>query len=296
MIEYLVQNKEKGEYKGILISISVKQEYRDGSAILKLWSGFEEKLENLRKKGLYISSMLANCVSIDGIKHITNHANGKFICSSKDGKIYEGNFNLPERTIPKLRYEELNNSNLKILSKMQYEIFKDQKDIGYIDLLNELNTKDINKPTRLPITFLVYNNDIPVGIIGLYQTKSSSDDVWLSWLGVLPEYRHRGIGTQMVFYMLALARQYNKTSLRLFTFTKLSPDAQNIYRKTMQIEESYDNKRDYVDLLKKVECKVFSSSLIDKIVKPWNNKYIGVKEIVETYDENFKKLKEDGII
>lgn len=46
---------------------------------------------------------------------------------------------------------------------------------------------------ELPLELLVYFDDEPVGVIGLYKSKPFPDTIWLSWFGVLEKYRNNGI-------------------------------------------------------------------------------------------------------
>lgn len=285
-----------GDNKCLFTSICIAKEYRDSEAIIKLSKGFRKKVRRLKKKSINISSVIVDCVSIDGIKYTINHLNGKYICNSEGGKVYEGNLNPPERIIPKLRYEELNAKNVKVASKIQHYSFKKFKDIGYLDYLDEIKISDRFKKRILPLDYLVYYHNIPVGIVGLYEIEGYPNDIWLNWLAVLPEYRRRGIGTQILMRIIALAREYNRKTFRLYTFAKWSVDAQSLYDKTMQIEEKYRNKEDYPQFLTAGNCKVYSSSLVDKVATTWDNKFINIRLSVDCYDTLLQRLKEDKII
>lgn len=102
-----------------------------------------------------------------------------------------------------LRYEKINKNNVIEAAKIQYKIFPNSS--AYSKYLNEL--KD-NK--ELPISFLVYENNNPIGVVGLYDMPEYKDTIWLSWFGVLEEYRFKGYGTQIFNDIIQIAKEYNK--------------------------------------------------------------------------------------
>ncbi len=42
--------------------------------------------------------------------------------------------------------------------------------------------------------FLIKKRNIVIGICGLYSMDHDTDELWLGWFGILPEYRNKGIG------------------------------------------------------------------------------------------------------
>ncbi len=285
----------------LFMSIVIKKEFRDGMAIIKLTQAFTQFLDELKSQGVHIKKIIQDCVSVDGIKFAINFFGSKFVCESRNsnrfGKIYEVEYDKP-RTIfaPKLRYEELTEKNLKVMAQIQYEIFKDTQSVGYSDYKNAAKLKDKFANKLLPMDFLVYYKEIPVGIVGLYNVEGYPDDVWVDWLGVLPEYRNRGIGTQMLLHICEVARQYGKRNIRLYSFNKSYPLGISIYHKVMQRCEKYRNPCDDIEWLEDIDCLLFSSSLVDKRPQLWNNKFIDAKSEKEVHKLSLKMLKEDKII
>ena len=285
----------------LLMSIVIKKDFRDGEAIFRLTDGFTKHLENLKARGVKIVKVLQDCISIDGIKFVINFFGADFICEShrghKFGKIYEIDFSEPRKFYPpKLRYEELCEENLKTMAKIQYEIFKDTQSVGYSDYKKAANLKDKFANKLLPIDFLVYYQDVPVGIVGLYEIENYPDDVWVDWLGVLPEYRNQGIGTQMLLHICDVARHYKKKNIRLYSFGKTYPFGVSIYRKVMQRCEKYRNINDNIKWLEEIDCLLFSSSLIDKRPQLWKNKFIDAKSEKRIHRQSLRMLKRDNII
>lgn len=50
--------------------------------------------------------------------------------------------------------------------------------------------------------YLIKWEDKTIGICGLYSlNKNSTEELWLTWFGLIPEYRNKGIGTLALEYM-----------------------------------------------------------------------------------------------
>lgn len=191
-----------------------------------------------------------------------------------------------------LDFVPINKKNLKIASWVQYTIFNESHCCGYLDYKTEVENREKNK---LPLNFLVYYKKIPVGVIGLYEVDSESEDIWLNWFGVLPEYRQHGFGTQMLLYVLELAKKYNKSYFRLFTYATWHSKSQNIYKRTMPLVENYYNENDNMYCIKNGQPKIFSINLKDIPVKKWQNKFIDLSAEILLHSESIDKLKEDGL-
>lgn len=82
------------EHKCLFVSVVVRKEFRDGLAIQRLWNGFKSKLEELKSKNVIITDIVTDCVTDIGEKCAINYLNGKFVCSSGNGKIYQGYINI----------------------------------------------------------------------------------------------------------------------------------------------------------------------------------------------------------
>ncbi len=285
---------KNGDYKCLLESIVVHPNYRDSEAILKLWEGFIAQINSFSNKGVNVVSIVADCVSVDGIKYMVNNFKSRYICNSSGGKIYEGEFFNREKVIPKLELKEITKENIKIIGKMQYDIFNKYEEVGYLDFKDETKIKNRLNKKILPITYLAYHNNEPVGFIGLYEYDEYPDDVWINWLGVREDKRRKGIGTQLLFKIVGVARQYNKKNLRLQTYKNLNFEAQSIYRKTMQTIETYTNSND--NKFNHDEVLIYSLSLKDKIAPLWDNKYIDINDEFRLHNESVKELKKDKVI
>lgn len=286
-----------GDLNCLFMSIVIKEEFRDGIAIVKLLNAFSAFLESQKAKGVNIASVLQDCVSVDGIKIALNFWGAKYVRESRNGKIYVRSLHEKRTIFPtKLRYEELSEKNLALASKIQYEIFKDTNSVGYLDYKKAIFPQNRLDSKVLPLDYLVYADDTPIGVVGLYEIPEYKDDIWVDWLGVLPQYRNRGYGTQMLLHIFETARKYDKKYLRLYTFEKTYAQGVRIYKKTMQRFENYFNKKDNARWMRDIGCKVFGSSLHDKRAPLWNNKFLNVKEEFVIHKKSVRALKRDKII
>lgn len=190
----------------------------------------------------------------------------------------------------KLRYEKISENNIRVASKIQYEIFPNSS--AYLKYLKEIQ----NKTLDLPVDFLIFENDIPIGVVGLYEISKYKDTIWLSWFGVVEDYRYKGYGSQIFEDIINEAKKYNKDFLRLFTYEVWNYEAQDFYKKHMQIEEYYTNKDDDQYDINQGKCKIYGYSLCNKPIDYWNDKFIDISSDDKDHEERIKLMKRDNII
>lgn len=190
----------------------------------------------------------------------------------------------------KLRYEKISENNIRVASKIQYEIFPNSS--AYLKYLKEIQ----NKTLDLPVDFLIFENDIPIGVVGLYEISKYKDIIWLSWFGVVEDYRYKGYGSQIFEDIINEAKKYNKDFLRLFTHEVWNYEVQDFYKKHMQIEEYYTNKDDDQYDINQGKCKIYGYSLCNKPIDYWNDKFIDISSDDKDHEESIKLMKRDNII
>ena len=189
----------------------------------------------------------------------------------------------------KLEYEKINKDNIVIAAKIQHQIFPVVS--AYSKYLREIKSDE-----KLPINFLIYEKNTPIGVVGLKELKEDPDSIWLSWFGVIQEYRFKGYGSQILDDILGIAKKYNRKYLRLLTYEVWNSVAQKFYKKHMQLEEYYTNKNDNQENIKEGIPKIFSYSLCDEPVPLWDNKFIDIASEDRDNLESIELMKKDGII
>ena len=145
------------------------------------------------------------------------------------------------------------------------------------------------------ISYLAYLENQPIGVIGLYEIPEYSDTIWLSWFGLIKEYRKMGLGKQMLDFIIDVAKNKDKKFLRLYTYEIWNSEAQDFYKKNMDIGEYYFNEKEEKYIFEG-KPKIYGISLCDEEISPWNNKFINITEEEKHHEESVLMMKQDGII
>ena len=120
--------------------------------------------------------------------------------------------------------------------------------------------------------YLIKENDVFIGIIGIYSYDAYPDDAWLGWFGLLEEYRGKGYGRKALEFFEELARNRGFRYARLFTDTLNNDNTRNFYKHHDYFEERYINFSDPASL--KYPISIFSKSLYEERCPRWNNRDI----------------------
>lgn len=193
------------------------------------------------------------------------------------------------KIIRKLRFKEINKNNIKIAAKLQYEIFPTSS------AYSVYKAKVTKKNKSLYLGYIAFADNEPIGVTGIYEIPEYPDTVWLSWFGVKKEYRKLGYGKQILDYTIQIAKKYKKKYLRLYTFEIWNKEAQEFYKKNMDLGEYYYNEKEHKEIYEG-KPKIFSNSLCGKKVELWNNKFINISADEDSHEKSVQMMKEDGII
>ncbi|MNV82933.1 Acetyltransferase (GNAT) family protein [compost metagenome] len=116
--------------------------------------------------------------------------------------------------------------------------------------------------------------------------------MWLSWYGVLPKWRSKGFGRKILLESIEKARSLNQFKyLRLYTSEKYNASALGLYDSVMDLRERYENPDD--ETFERTAL-VYSCTLTEETVTPWNNRYMGIRELEELCEAGGLYLKENG--
>lgn len=167
-----------------------------------------------------------------------------------------------------LQFIEVNKDNLEIAVKIQNEIFplEDGRQ-NYIEGIT-------NDPYRKEMTnYIVYNEEIPIGVVGLYSYNEYPSDAWLSWFGVIAKYRNKGYGSKIFDFFEDLALKKGYSSIRVYTSSGFDI-AISLYEKKGMIREYYQNELESDEINN--ETIIYSKSLTEEKIQKWNNKFLGL--------------------
>lgn len=167
--------------------------------------------------------------------------------------------------------KKLDIDNLELICKIQNTIFPLED--GRQNFIEQINKATYRKEQDY---YIVYLENEPIGVTGIYSYHEYPDDAWLGWFGILKEYRHKGYGGIVLDKTMELSKEKGYKNFRLYT-DEFAKSAHKLYRSRGLIEELYDNKEDkdkYID----ATIYIYSCSLTDNPIDLWNNKNIGLKE------------------
>lgn len=194
-----------------------------------------------------------------------------------------------------LKYVPVTNNNLTLASKIQFEIFPNESAIEHF-LYTINNEIEYNK------YFLVYNDNIIIGITGIYSNENidETNSLWLGWFGVLERYRSKGYGKKILCDTIDMATKLSKKYpikfFRLYTSERDDKLAICLYNKIMDTKEYYNNKE---DINYDNTCLIYTKSLNNNEIELWNNKFLNLREIINEQEKGNKivnSMEKDSMI
>ncbi len=166
-----------------------------------------------------------------------------------------------------MKFVELTKQNLELAVKIQNQIFdgEDARE-NYLECIN-------NDPYRKEIVnYIIYDDqDNPVGVVGLYSYHEYPDDAWLSWFGILPQYRGKNYGVKAFEFFEELGKTKGYQNIRVYTEAEFDK-AINLYQKMGMIKEFYSHELESDEVNQ--TTIVLSKSLTNKPTEKWNNKFL----------------------
>ena len=170
-----------------------------------------------------------------------------------------------------MEFVKINKDNLELACEIQNSIFpKDDARENYIEQINKDNYRkeqDYN---------IVYVNENPIGVTGIYSYHEYPDTAWLGWFGVLEEYRKKGYGKEILNKTILLAKEKGYKEFRIYT-DEYAISAHKLYSSLGFIKEIYDRDDDKDEYFI-ADIYIYSLSLTNKEISLWNNKFLGLKE------------------
>ena len=124
--------------------------------------------------------------------------------------------------------------------------------------------------------YLLYEEGICIGVIGLYRCPGDPESAWLGWFAVLKEYRRNGFGSAALQKFEEMALFEGCRFARLYTDAENNDTAIAFYKANSYICEPYRNIQDPACL--QYPTVIFSKSLTREKLVPWNSRNIHLTE------------------
>ena len=140
-----------------------------------------------------------------------------------------------------LTFVPLDKENLQQAIDMAVAVFGEGDREGIVEEFSgSLDPNTVHPYIATSSFFMVLNNGQPAGVTGFYSVHGQPHDIWLNWMGVLPEARGHNIGQDLVQQGFIDKASAGIKTLRIWT--TLEPDyesARKLYNRMGFKEESY---------------------------------------------------------
>ena len=137
--------------------------------------------------------------------------------------------------------------DIEIVKSFFYQIFPEENKYDLVHFEQSITRQ--HKFKRLEY-YLGCENNALVGISGVY--ADNSDECWLGWFGIRPEYRRNGYASTILDLQLQMMKEYSYKVCRLYTDRVINKNAVNLYiKKGFKKDSAYEN--DIITMSKSLE-------------------------------------------
>ena len=167
-----------------------------------------------------------------------------------------------------MKLERITESNLRYAVEIQEELFPGES--------AERNYKDSLEESSPLEYYLICEDCVCVGIIGIYSYPEDPESAWLGWFGIREGFRRKHLGSEALkrFEEMAAARGYR--FVRLYTDAEHNDAAIAFYKANGYVCEPYLNQQD--PACQEYPTLIFSKSLTCDALVPWNSRSIHLTE------------------
>lgn len=173
-----------------------------------------------------------------------------------------------------LTYVQVDHANLPLALEVQHRIWPHEGvDEDY--LAKPLHPEDLDN-----VSWLVYHGGELVGLTGVFTFDpdepgyDQGESIWMDWFAILPEFRRHHFGHQVLLDTIDYGRQLKKYKyFRLNTTALPGRPAVAFYDQVMPLREDYTIED---TPSKKQNYLIYSCSLDDSPVKPWDNRFLNI--------------------
>ena len=101
-----------------------------------------------------------------------------------------------------MKFEKITYDNLELACKIQNTIFPEED--ARQNFIEQINQDPYRKEQDYSI---VYVDNEPIGVTGIYSYHEYPESAWLGWFGILNEYRNKGYGKKALEKTIELAKE-----------------------------------------------------------------------------------------
>ena len=163
---------------------------------------------------------------------------------------------------------KINKDNIDSAIKIENEIFPEyDARHNYYDSLKE---------DSIISFFIICNDDLYIGVTGIYAYKKDKDNAWLGFFGLKEEYRGNHYGKKALLLSEEYARNQGYKYIRLFTDKFNNDYAIEFYKRNGYTFEDYNSDEEM--LKDEFEVVIGSKSISKYKVDKWNNRFINLSK------------------
>lgn len=116
--------------------------------------------------------------------------------------------------------------DIEIVKSFFYKIFLDESGYNLSHFKQSVSGK--HPYSRLEF-YIAYENNVAVGLSGIYANRT--DECWLGWFGIRPEYRKKGFATTLLNLQLQMMKDDGYKICRVYTNVISNKEAVRLYLK-----------------------------------------------------------------
>ena len=174
-----------------------------------------------------------------------------------------------------MRLERVTKDNIETAIQIQEELFPGES--------GRENFEDSLKEASGFEYYLIYEDNVCAGIIGIYSYPVDPESAWLGWFGIREGYRRKHLGTKALRRFEQHAASHGYRFARLYTDADNNEEAIRFYEVNGYRSEPYENEED--EACRVCRTLIFSKSLGDEPLVPWNSRNIHLTQQIEKQEK-----------
>lgn len=164
--------------------------------------------------------------------------------------------------------ERITESNLSYAVQIQAELFPGESARTNFE-------ESLSDPSDYEY-YLIYEDGVCAGVIGLYRYPEDPDSAWLGWFGIREGFRRKRLGSGALKRFEEMAAERGYRFARLYTDAVDNDASIAFYKANGYLSEPYLNPQDPACM--QYPTLIFSKTLTADALPPWNSRSIHLTE------------------